>query len=74
MKDNKKQKITLIQYKDSYDIYFEGINMENLIGLEIEEGQGVINMGRHVFPDSLPFIKLNLEVEVPRDKLSIIRK
>lgn len=74
MKDNKKQKITFIQYKDSYDIHFDGIKMENLMKLKIEEGQEIRNMGNWVISDGIPYIKLNLEVAVPRDEASIIRK
>lgn len=74
MKDNKKQKITFIQYKDSYDIHFDGIKMENLMRLKIEEGEEIRKMGRLVLSEDLPYIKLDLEVAVPRDEASIIRK
>lgn len=74
MEDNKRRKITLIQYKDSYDIHFDGIKMENLMRLETEEGQETRNMGMWEISDGIPYIKLNLEVAVPRDEVSIIRK
>lgn len=74
MKDNKRQKITFIQYKNSYDIHFDGIKAENLMRLEIEDGQEIRRMGRWEFPYELPYMKLNLEIAVPRDETPIIEK
>ena len=72
----KKQKFTLIQYKNSYDvdIYFDGIKIENLTKFEIEEVDEfrTIEMGEFIINN--PHRKLKLEVEVPSNQISIVRK